>query len=303
MPRMFFSRSAGRCGRPWPRPLRQIVAGRLVLRPTREPVDHGDQIACMLDNAGHNLACFIYRTGPGSHRCLNAEMVLAAPPPELLVLKLPGTEGRAERSTPMPGDLLPEIQTEIWTWNPPGYGRSSGRASLRSIPSAAIAFFDAVVARRQGLQTRVWISGNSLGCALACHVAGHRQADGLLLRNPPPLAETIERVAAQTGPRWLRPLSRRTGRWFAGGIPASLDIYCTAAESPAPAIFLQSDEDQLVPPAAQERVRERYKGPWRLIRMAGLQHHDPPTPEHLQQLTKQLHWLWGAEQHLSRTLR
>ena len=86
---------------------------------------------------------------------------------------------------------------DIWTWNAPGYGGSSGKAALANIARRAEQYWDAVTAKYQSVQPRVWLVGNSLGCATAVHVASRFgvEVDGMILRNPPPLVETFKRVA------------------------------------------------------------------------------------------------------------
>ncbi len=99
-------------------PVRQYLLDRMVLRPSRHPIEHPTQQREMLDFGGRKLECFVQRNFEPDQS------------PELLVLKFPGTAGRAERSTGFPMSLMQEHRVEIWTWNPPGYGRSEGRASL-----------------------------------------------------------------------------------------------------------------------------------------------------------------------------
>jgi pimeloyl-ACP methyl ester carboxylesterase len=266
------------------------LAGWFVLYPSRDPIDAGEQQRYAIETPQGRLACFVHQTGPDAPAAASARD--AAPPPDLLVLKLPGTGGRGERSSRFPGDLLPHLRSEIWTWNPPGYGESTGRASLTALASAVVALFDEVIERRYGPETRIWLAGNSLGCALASHLASQRHVDGMLLRNPPPLVETIEASARNRYPGRFQPLARAAGRWLARGVPPPLDLLCTASRCHAPAIFMQSEQDRLVPPSLQRQVHARYAGPWRLLTMPGLEHEDPPSEADIKRLTALLPWLW-----------
>ena len=94
-----------------------------------------------------------------------------------------------------------QLRVAIWTWNPPGYGRSGGRASLQRIADAANEFWRQVTQREAGESTSIWLCGNSLGCVTALHVAASAQPDpsrvGMILRNPPPLIPVVKRIARQ----------------------------------------------------------------------------------------------------------
>lgn len=279
----------------WRRCLQRLLADRLVLCPTRDVIDAGCQTRHMICRDGLQIECFVHRTGGGltgdrpEHGGGNVTDEAALP--ELLVIKLPGTAGRGERSTPQPADLLPHWRGEVWTWNPPGYGRSTGRLSLASIPTAAAIFYDDVIGRRCGPETRVWIVGNSLGCATALHLASQRQPHGLILRNPPPLTEVIPHVAARRRPRWV---SAPLARLIAAGVPDEMNALLTAPRAHGAALFLQSEADALIPPSLQTLVRQVYAGPQRLIRLDGLNHHQPLEERHLRQLRDGVAWLATA---------
>ena len=49
-----------------------------------------------------------------------------------VLLKFPGTGGRAERSGPHPSEAWPNINCESWTINHRGYGGSPGPASIQN---------------------------------------------------------------------------------------------------------------------------------------------------------------------------
>lgn len=265
--------------------LRRFVADRLILRPTQHALEAEGLTCCTLPYPGGMLECYVgHRTAASVH----ATDWEAIEPPQLLVLKLPGTGGRAERSTRFPASLLGEVTSEVWTWNPPGYGRSTGRGSLVSIAAAVLHFYDWVVARRRGAETVVWICGNSLGCATGLHLADQRPADALVLRNPPPL---IDLVHLRSG-LWR---IIRGGHWVASGIPHEMDAVATASRVTAPIVFIESGADRVVPPPLQQHIRDAHPGPQRIVHLPEAEHDTPMTESDHKTIAEAVRWLWHAK--------
>ena len=257
-------------------PVRRYLLDRMVLRPSRHPIDHPHLRRELMDFGGDQLECFVQR---------NYETSL---PPELIVLKFPGTAGRAERSTGFPMSMLETQRVEVWTWNPPGYGRSQGRASLQRIADAAIAFWEQVTQRAGGPDVSSWLCGNSLGCVSALHVAATVQPEmtstGLLLRNPPPLLPVVKRVAANY------PLGKLMAP-VAESLCDSMNAMITASRVKLPAVFLQSELDSLVPPDFQNQLIANYAGQHRLVILEGLEHGCVATDDHLPRIAESIRWL------------
>ena len=86
--------------------------------------------------------------------------------------------------------LMKARRVEVWTWNPPGYGRSEGRAGLRTIADAALAFWEQVTKRRGGPDVTTWLCGNSLGCVVGSPRGGNGRTGCRLLRADPPQPAT-----------------------------------------------------------------------------------------------------------------
>ncbi len=258
--------------------LRQYLLDRMVLRPSRHPIEHAPLTRVMLESSGRPLECFKQQNFEGDQ------------PPELLLLKFPGTAGRAERSTEFPLSILDNVRGTMWTWNPPGYGRSGGRASLPGIAEAAIDFWNQVLQREAGPSTSVWLCGNSLGCATTLCVAAAMQPDpstsGIVLRNPPPLIPVVKRVAQRY------PLSSLVGP-IAESVCDSMNVLLTAPQVDLPAIFFQSELDTLVPVAFQNQVVEAYAGDSRVVLMEGLSHGGVATEFHKPMIEESIRWLWG----------
>lgn len=247
------------------------------------------------------------------------------PKPQVLFIKFPGTAGRAERSSVFPANLIASSKAEelnrknriqvvephdhsrraepsvdkdhryeVWTWNPPGYGRSSGRASLTTLAPAAEAFAAQVVHARGGSKSQVWLCGNSLGCLCALSLAARLSdwlppqvaADRCLLwlRNPPELAETILRVADRYASRsWMRRVVSQ--------LPVGLSAVETASKCKLPAVFLMSERDELVPPSSQRTIHEAYEGEHRVVKLTDIGHGGPIEEQHHAEIQAALTWL------------
>ncbi len=255
---------------------RRHLLDRLVLEPSREPIDFGSQRREVLTFNGRPLETFVQSNAQDDG------------PPELLVLKFPGTAGRAERSTDFPMSMLPNRRVAMWTWNPPGYGGSSGRATMNAITRAAVVFWEQVIQRVADPNTHVWLCGNSLGCATALHVAasvdpGHRH--GIILRNPPPLTPVFKHIANRYP---LGKLAHSIG----DALSEEMNAVSTARQVSWPAVILQSELDTLVPPRLQQQVIDAYGGPKKVVCMKGLTHFDAPTELHEPLIKSGVDWLW-----------
>jgi pimeloyl-ACP methyl ester carboxylesterase len=249
----------------------------MVLCPTRNPIEYPLLRREVLKFGDHDLECFVQRNFDDDR------------PPDLLVLKFPGTAGRAERSSSFPLAIMNEHRAESWTLNPPGYGRSGGIATLPGIADASVEFFRKLASDRCHAGTTTWLCGNSLGCASALHVAAKVQPDpsrhGLILRNPPPLKSVIKRISR------TYPLGRLFDSVVDSLVP-SMNALETAKIAYLPAVFLQSELDTLVLPDEQNQVIANYRGPVRLVVMEGLEHDEVATESQMLQIAASLQWLW-----------
>ena len=263
--------------------LRSYLLDRLVLRPSRQPIDHGDQQRITLKSHGNDLETFIRRVRDGKLLHDKDEM---ATMPEIVMLKFPGTAGRAERSTLFPAEFVGDHHVDIWTWNPPGYGRSQGRASLKRIAAAANDFYEQVKSW-YGHSPRIWLVGNSLGCATAMHVAASTNDEylaGLVLRNPPPVDLVVRNVATSYPcGQLIHPVADR--------LIDSMNVIFTASQVTAPAVFLECEADSLVPPELQQKVRNAYGGKHRCVVLTGLEHDGLLEDIHIKPICDATRWL------------
>jgi len=199
-----------------------------------------------------------------------------------VVLKFPGTESRAEDAESLALHCWNGLDVTVWSVNPPGYGASSGRASLANIPAMATA---AVAAIREVVGERPIVAeGFSLGCVAALYLGAQGRVDGLLLRNPPPLRELVR---------------YRTGWWNLGlvpallarGIPNTVDSIRNAAECTVPALFITAFQDRVVPVACQYRIIDAYGGDRRVLKQPQGGHATPLTESEMNRLEQLAAWL------------
>jgi pimeloyl-ACP methyl ester carboxylesterase len=247
------------------------LADRLILCPTCHPLDTDGKLRRVVEFADGTLELW----NPAGHEHPPGEA-------DLYILKFGGTGGRAERATPHPAEAWEDLRAEVWAVNPPGYGGSSGRATLRSLTAAAEAAYLEI--RRRAAGRPLLVTGNSLGTMHALYVASRHRVSGLLLRNPPPLRQMI---------------IRRYG-WWNGYLPALLIAAQTprelcnvtnAARCQAPAVFLSSRRDRVVPTQFQQLVIEAYAGEKQVLHLPTADHADPLSEEELPRYRELLHWL------------
>ena len=167
------------------------------------------------------------------------------------VLKIVGVGGRAECVTAYPLGFWDDLVAEVWAVNPPGFGGSSGRASLSTWDKSARAVFDHIDSLAAARP--ILIMANSLGTAAALSIASRRSVAGLILRNPPPLRQLIVGMHGW----WNCGLGARV---IAAQVPDDLESIRIAAECNMPAIFITSAQDETVPPRSRNRYAARMPG-------------------------------------------
>lgn len=88
-------------------------------------------------------------------------------------------------------DFLPDQVEEFRRWGLgvmlvefPGYGRSAGTPTEASITAAAVAAYDALIARPDVDPRMITAFGRSIGCGAACALIRERAVTGLILQAP-----------------------------------------------------------------------------------------------------------------------
>ncbi|HEY8073306.1 MAG TPA: hypothetical protein VIF62_04340 [Labilithrix sp.] len=193
---------------------------------------------------------------------------MRAADPRAYILRFYGNGALAQWELPDEARAMGD-DVEMWGVNYRGYGGSDGPATLGGVASSSLAAYDALAVEAHGKP--IYVFGTSLGATAALHVAARREVKGLLLVNPPPLRRLV---------------LERHGWWnlwllaapVSFGIPNALDSEDNARASSAPAIFVSSEDDDIVPLAYQGRVIAAYAGPKIVIQIPSAGHNTPPPP-------------------------
>ncbi|MCC9600531.1 alpha/beta hydrolase [Stieleria sp. JC731] len=254
---------------------RRRLLDRFVLRPSQNELDFGTKQRRFYESDGQRDEYFVGDLQPDQT-------------PDLLVVKFPGTAGRAERATDWPGSILSGVHVRHCTWNAPGYGRSSGRPSLANLAKRATPFFLHLLEQIDLTKTKVWLTGNSLGCTTATYLAGEfgDRVSGLVLRNPPPLIDTVKRVADRY------PFGK-LAHAIAESLPNELNLLHTAPKVGVASVMLQSELDELVPVTQQDSVFDRLPEPKRRVLMQGIGHGGLINDDHQADIAAAIEWLWS----------
>lgn len=200
------------------------------------------------------------------------------------VLSFVGNAARAEWSATADAMAWADRPVEVWEVNHPGYGGSTGPARLDRLAPAGLAAYDALAKKAAGRP--IIVAGTSLGSAVALHVAAHRPAAGMLLRNPPPLRQLILGEHGWWN-LWLAASA------VAMSVPPELDSLANAAAVRAPAVFMLAEHDEIVPPRYQAMVVDAYGGAKSLVELDGAFHNSPMTDAAQERLGGATAWLWA----------
>lgn len=259
------------------------LADRFVLMPSRNAIGAPHKTRRTVRAEGREVEIWIERTDGrapptiipsvngqpipvGQAASLPSEDRDPLPEPQIFILKFNGAGGRAERTSIHPLDFWSEQPGEIWSANPPGYGASEGRPSLRWLAPTGRAVLQELLSVAGSRP--IVVTGNSLGTTVALHLAaefaGAANLRGLILRNPPPLRQLI---AGKFGWRTLG-LSLGVARQ----IPPDLDSVANAARARLPCVFLCSGRDRIVPPRFQQLIAGAYAGPKQVVTVADADH-------------------------------
>ncbi|TWU03376.1 alpha/beta hydrolase [Neorhodopirellula pilleata] len=297
----------------WKRNLSLRILDRLVLCPTRHTIDANELIRFEIEHPTFTdvpsamTEAYLFTNAQeqveGTNR-IKPTLETIGVPPRHLVLKFAGTGGRAERSSEAPlnwiephvaGPSVPQGEHfEVWTWNPPGYGRSSPPARLAHQVTFAEDFAAQIARHRCGPDTTVWLVGNSLGCIKVLWLASrvqHWRTDsldtrriGLWCRNPPDLGRVILRIARRYyASRWMRRIVNH--------LPETMDTLSSAAACRLPAVFLTSELDSLVPAEYQADLHQAYAGPKQVVLLEGLEHDGLLEDQHIAPVQSAAQWL------------
>ena len=127
-----------------------------------------------------------------------------------------------------------------------------------------------------------FLAGDSLGGAIAICLASEVATPGLIVRDPPPIRQLIKK-------RYR--FFRRIAAWFARLVPEEVDAMAAAACCSAPAIFVSSRLDRIMPVACQDELMAAYGGPLRRVIAHKASHVGVLTESELMEYRKSLEWL------------
>ena len=248
------------------------LADRLVLKPTTHPIESETSIRKTIPLFGGELEYYADHVAPSTEGSATGN---------LLLIKFPGTGGRAERASVHPAECWGG-DTVTWTINPMGYGGSTGPATLQGYPEMVRS-----IGRHAGEvepDRKIVVTGNSLGGICALALAANFPVAGMLLRNPAPIHQLIG-----TRPRYVVP-SLGLSKLVAAAIPIEMDCIANANKTSCPCWFVTCEEDRLVPPSFQEQIWSNLPGTKSRFFIPEADHADP-VPDSLKE--KYQTWIQG----------
>lgn len=249
----------------------QMIADRLILRPSQHSISTTEKSRQMLPFGRGSIETWMQRVGAN-----RSEDV------DVFVLKFSGTAGRAERATYHPLDYWTDLRAELWSVNPPGYGGSSGTASLKTIGDAARCVLSEI--KLVAKDRPIVIMGNSLGTVSALYLAANYNVAGLILRNPPPLRQLIMGRHGWWN-LWLGStlISRK--------VPPELCSIRNARACQCPAVFLSSRQDETVPATYQDKVIQAYGGARQIVSLQDADHSTSLNLAEQREYSRNLEWI------------
>jgi pimeloyl-ACP methyl ester carboxylesterase len=197
-----------------------------------------------------------------------------------------GKGDRADRWVAMVADSWGDKPVEVFGMNYPGAGGSDSPGKLTEVLPAALGVYDAVQAAAG--TRRVFIQAASFGTAVALAVAARRPVSGLILQNPVPLRQLLVGHYGWWN-LWLAAVP------VAARVPPELGSIENAKHVTAPAVFISSGNDEVVPPLFHRLVIDGYAGPKRLIEMPGASHAAALTAAAAAELQVDRDWLWNHD--------
>lgn len=251
---------------------------RFTLRPTRHEINLEDGARRFISYGPDSVELIV--------RDINLHVDGAR---ELVIVKFVGAGGRAENFSHHPLDQWRDTRGRVYSVNPPGYGRSTGVATLDTLVELGVEVMQHAQDQHPG--QRVLLAGSSLGAAVALGVAAAAHSAGrvcgLLLRDPPQLADVVrQRFGWWTGWWPAQLVANRT--------PETLDARRAAATCRMPALFVTSGADTIVPHGIQQSIVERYAGEKRIVHLPAADHGEPFTERERGEYETALAWLRQA---------
>lgn len=141
-----------------------------------------------------------------------------------------------------------------------GYGNSLGRATVESVADDGLCAYDFLCGELGYESSSVILYGQSIGCAVTCHIMNNRQCSGVILQSG---FSSLRGVVAQRFP--LLSLSR----W----VPDALDnASILSTNDHPPLLLMHGTRDHVVPVANSHHMYEKAKGAKQLVLFPGAGH-------------------------------
>jgi pimeloyl-ACP methyl ester carboxylesterase len=204
---------------------------------------------------------------------------------EVFVLEFTGNAMRAEHVVLGTARRFANLNAEVWSVNYPGYGGSGGKAKLSAIPPAALGTYEAM--KQESGNRPIVVVGRSIGTTAALYVASKRPVAGVVLHSPVPLNRVIFGKFGWWN-LWI------ASSIVAAQVPGELQALSTAPKCSAPAVFIVSEQDQLVSAGNQGRVIGAYGGKKTVIPLEGADHNTPASREEEERIRRAVEGLLGG---------
>lgn len=173
-----------------------------------------------------------------------------------------GNGGNLTHRAPFVAQLQRELGVSVFIFDYQGYGQSTGTPSEQALTADAQAAIRYLGSRSDVQPGRVIYFGESLGGAVAIHLATSRPPRGLIVQS------SFTSIAAMTRLHypWLAPLlPHATTRY---------DSLTAVASVRSPILLIHGDSDSLVPPGESEQLRAAAGGLTQLVLVPGAGHND-----------------------------
>jgi uncharacterized protein len=186
-----------------------------------------------------------------------------------IVLHVHGNAGHLAHRAGMMRDYQRQLQVSTFIFDYRGYGRSEGSPTIAGVLQDARAA-RAWLAKKAGTaESKIVLTGQSLGAAIAVELAADGGARGLVLENA---FSSLKDVAAYH----YGPLS-----WMASG---KLNSVASIPKYKGPLLISHGDADTIVPYALGRKLFDAANEPKEWVGIPGGDHNDPPSETYWKRL-------------------
>jgi hypothetical protein len=152
-----------------------------------------------------------------------------------------------------------------------GYGQSKGKPSVKSICADGDAAYQFLRARGYSPE-QIILYGQSLGCAVACHIAERNKVGAMILQSG---FSSLRLVASETHPQLKGAVPLL--------VPDVLDNSKILSKLTTPVLIIHGDKDTTIPFDNATKLYDAAIGPKRLIVCKDAGHNLRETPDQLKE--------------------